>query len=318
MAKCFNKNLPEYQALINEFNNPIVVDSLIAAYQSNKKTEEYPSVEEAIEMRDKRRVAFSLKTREYSEALIGNLVRNKIIHYSEKYGGYYLNNTIEGEYSYNETSLKHHKKRLERYLEKNNIPEDVITLQRTAKSYRVILNSSALSQRDIIQPNKKRADTNTVHVLQHLMRMFPQISWEVMTPKNAEAYYEQLPSYQKSKVPFNKVNSFYVNGRAILIKGRVTNETAIEEVLHPLVDALYMQNPELFNNLLEEAKVNFPVLKQEIDDAYNTKTRKFEQKHRDLELVTQALTRHFANEYENKPTKSFKDRISEFLDWLQV
>jgi len=80
MAKCFNKNLPEYQALINEFNNPIVVDSLIAAYQSNKKTEEYPSVEEAIEMRDKRRVAFSLKTREYSEALIGNLVRNKIIH----------------------------------------------------------------------------------------------------------------------------------------------------------------------------------------------------------------------------------------------
>lgn len=316
MAKCFNKNLPEYQALLSEFENPIVVDSIIAAYQTLKKTDEYPSVDEAKAIRDKRKLSFSLKTREFSEALIANLVRNQIIHYSEKYGGYYVNNTVEGEYVYNEDSLKHHKRRLDRYLEKNNIPDGVVKTERTAKSFRVTLDPSALSQEDIIKPSKKSADRNTVHILQHLVRMLPQISWEVMTVKEAENYYDKLPAYQKSKVPFNKVKSFYVNGRAILIKGRVDNETAIEEVLHPLVDALYMENRPLFDNLLDEAKRTFPVLKQEIDDAYNTKTRKFEEKHRDLELVTQALTRHFANEYENEPTKSFKSRVAEFLEWF--
>ena len=37
---------------------------------------------------------------------------------------------------------------------------------------------------------------------------------------------------------------------------------------------------------------------------------------RALELVTQALSRHFNNEYETKPTKSFLDRIKEFLQWF--
>jgi len=68
--------------------------------------------------------------------------------------------------------------------------------------------------------------------------------------------------------------------------------------------------------LYNEAVANFPELKQEIDEAYNTKYRKFSEKHRQLELVTQALTRYFSNEFENTPTKSFRDKVGEFLNWF--
>jgi uncharacterized protein involved in exopolysaccharide biosynthesis len=75
-------------------------------------------------------------------------------------------------------------------------------------------------------------------------------------------------------------------------------------MLHPFIDAIKVDNPELFNSLLAEAKKNFPELTQEINNAYN-KNRNFTQLERDLEIVTQALTRHFKNEYETKPTNHF-------------
>ena len=38
--------------------------------------------------------------------------------------------------------------------------------------------------------------------------------------------------------------------------------------------------------------------------------------HRDLELVTQSLTRHFALEYETTPSTSFFARVKEFIKWF--
>ena len=86
-------------------------------------------------------------------------------------------------------------------------------------------------------------------------------------------------------------------------------------MLHPFIDAIKVDNPELFNGLLVEAKKNFPELTQQINDAYN-KSRNFTQLERDLEIVTQALTRHFKSEYETNPTQSFLNRIKEALEWF--
>ena len=61
----------------------------------------------------------------------------------------------------------------------------------------------------------------------------------------------------------------------------------------------------MFNGLLTEASINFPEMVQQIKAEYNKDTRNFSDTERDLEIVTQALTRHFNNEYENAPTKSF-------------
>ena len=55
---------------------------------------------------------------------------------------------------------------------------------------------------------------------------------------------------------------------------------------------------------------------QEIEDSYNEE-RSFNDVERDLEIVTQALSRHFNKEYENQPTKRFLDRVKEVLEWFR-
>ena len=57
-----------------------------------------------------------------------------------------------------------------------------------------------------------------------------------------------------------------MDGVAYLIKGRVTDEIAIEEMLHPFIDAIKMDNEELFNSLLDEAVNNFPELTAQIEN----------------------------------------------------
>ena len=158
-------------------------------------------------------------------------------------------------------------------------------------------------------------------MLQHLARLFPETNIVVLNAAEAERAYNSLPAEAKPRgkngktVPFDQVNSFFYDNNAVLIKGRTSNETAIEEILHPFIDAVYEQNNELFMNLLEEARKNFPQLNQQIQNSYTT-ARGFNEADRALELVTQALSRHFNNEYETKPTKSFLDRIKEFLQWF--
>lgn len=316
MSKCYNKNLNEYQNLKQEFKKDIIVDSIISNWQAFNKSEEYPTVEEAKQYVKDAETAFSLKTKDFGEAVLSNLSRNNLISWSNKYQRYFVNNTRENEYVGSEESLKANRKAIYKYLDHNNIPKEAIKLERTNKSFIITVDDTVFTPKDVLPKSRAAASAHTVDVLRHLKRVFPQININIVTVAEAQAFYNSLPSWQKAKVPFDSVKSFFVDGQAILIKGRVTNDTAIEEILHPFVDALYLDNRELFDSLLAEAKNNFPVLAQEIEDAYNTKYRKFTQEQRDLELVTQALTRHFAREYENEPTRSFKSKIKSFLDWF--
>ena len=54
----------------------------------------------------------------------------------------------------------------------------------------------------------------------------------------------------------------------------------------------------LFESLLKESKRNFPVMSQQIEDTYNSK-RRINAEEREMEVVTQALARHFKKEYES-------------------
>ena len=139
-----------------------------------------------------------------------------------------------------------------------------------------------------------------------------------MSETDAKRMYNSLPQFTsefQKPVDFKDVKSFYVDGQAILVEGRVTSETAIEEVLHPFVNALYADKSELFRRLKTESERSFPKLAQEIAGAY-TKTKGFDNIDRDKELVTQAMARHFKREYEQNPTESFRSKIREFMRWL--
>lgn len=108
-------------------------------------------------------------------------------------------------------------------------------------------------------------------------------------------------------------NAKFENGYVYIDPNNVTSDTLVEECLHPFVDALYHENPELFNNLLKEARKEFPKLRAEIAKSYSPK--KFTPEDRYKELVTQALSRHYAEIYRND-IKQESSIWKKALDWI--
>jgi hypothetical protein len=313
MGKCHNKNLTTYKNLKKVFKTDIITNNVINQYQRLSKSDTIPTVVEAQNMIADRKVLFNLKQEEFGVALLNNLRRLNIIH---SFGGrYYINNTDSDTLQPSQTLIDSNVRRLNRYLEINNIPIESVDIVKTKKTFSVSIDPSIFSATDMLESSRAWDKPRARKVVSHLMRMFPGINVKLMSVKDAENLYASIPQWKKAKVPFNKINSFYLDGTAILINGRVTDEIAIEEVLHPFIDAVKLDNENLFNSLLDEAQRNFPEMTQQIKDAYRGK-RRFTEADVQLEIVTQALSRHFNNEYENTPTKSFTDKIKQFLDWF--
>ena len=310
---CFNRNTQEYKELLRNFSSNLEVDGIITRWQTANNTDTYPTLTEAKLFLKNNKIAFSLQQRNFADAILGNLSNKNLI--SKFKGEYYVvKSNAEG---VNKEILQSNLNKIKRYLDINNIPQDAVKFQITTNSVRISINENIFTPKDIIESSRGWDETRSRHIVAHLMRIFPGIKLRLVPVAEAQAYYDGLPAFQKANMPFEKVKSYFdpVAGQVILIKGRVTDETAIEEMLHPFVDALFADNKALFDSLLSEAKKMFPVLSQQIENAYN-KDRGFNQKDRDFELVTQALTRHFKKEYEENPTKTFKERIKEFLQWF--
>lgn len=316
MAKCPNRNTAEYKSLQEVYKSEIQTDNIINKWQDLNNTDVFPSVAQAKEFVKNNKAAFSLKQKEFSENLLANLVEKRILH---SYQGFYLvNNSNPATFKYDEEFLQANLKRLTRYLEINNIPLNSVTITRTPKSYKVQVINNIFTPKDLLEKSRSWDTPRARAVVSHLRRLFPQVGVKLMTEAEAEAIWNdenKVPKWAKTDVSFDQVNSFFYEGLAVLIKGRVTDETAIEEILHPFVDAIKADNPELFEGLLKEAKKNFPEMNQAINAAYSD-SKGFTPLDRNLEMVTQALSRHFNNEYEKTPTRSFLTKIKEVLDWF--
>lgn len=313
MGKCHNKNLIEYKALKQVYKTDIITNNVINQYQGLVNNDNIPTILQAKNMLADKKTLYNIKQREFGTAILNNLRRLKIIHSFE--GTYYINNTDQETLQPSKSLVESNVRRLNKYLEVNNIPSETVNVSATKKTYAVSINSDMFSAKDMLESSRSWDMPRSRKVIMHLMKMFPGINVRLESVKDAQELYDSLPQWKKSKVSFSEINSFYVNGTAVLIKGRVTDETAIEEVLHPFIDAVKVDNEVLFNSLLAEAKKNFPEMTQQIQDAYNNK-RRFTEEDVQLEIVTQALSRHFNNEYESTPTKSFMDKVLEFLEWF--
>ena len=312
---CFNRNTQEYKDLLGAFSSNMQVDGIITAWQKVNNSDAFPSVNQATQFLKDKKTAFNLKQKEFADVVLANLSRRNII--SKYEGVYYVNNSDKETQSYNPVVLQSNVNKVKRFLDINNIPLDAVQLTPTRRSVKVTVNENMFTPKDLLESSRSWDKNRSRHVVVHLMRMFPGIKVALTSVSKAKAYYDSLPKWQRSKVPFSQVKSYFdpVANQVVLIEGRVTDETAIEEMLHPFTDALFVDNPALFNALLNEAKKMFPVLKQQIDEAYTNK-RGFDQRYRDLELVTQALTRHFKKEYEENPTKTFLERVKDFFKWF--
>ena len=91
MAKCPNKNTVKYKALLKVYKTDVVTTNVIQSWQQATGSEAIPTVTEAATYANEKKALHSLKQREFGEALLNNLARERIIHSFQ--GAYYINNT---------------------------------------------------------------------------------------------------------------------------------------------------------------------------------------------------------------------------------
>jgi len=316
MAKCPNRNTAEYKALQAEFGTNIKTDNIINVYQEINNTEDIPTVAQAKTYLKDQKAALSAKKLDFREALEKNIIGTRR---ASRYNDViYVNNTAKGTRISNKKIAQNNIQRIQAFLDQNNIsygPRQMVEFVETDNTYKIVINEDLFTMRDVIPEAREDAKGPVRAILNHLNRMFPQVTINNVTRVEAEKIYNSLPADQRAKIPFSEVKSFYANGQAYIIGQRINGDVAIEEVLHPFTDAMYKENRALFDGLLREAKETFGELRQQINQAYSN-DRGFNQMHRDLELVTQALTRHFRQEYETQPTKGFLQKVKEFLEWF--
>lgn len=313
---CYNRDTAEYKALQKKFKNNILIDILIEKWQDSNNSDQIPNANQLKNVVDDSKVNYSLKTRKYKDAIMANLSRKKLI--SKYYDKYYVNTVskdskdkTKGDFR----TLKNNLSLATSWLTLWGVPQESIITRKTKNSYEIDVDDNLFTPNDILTKSQAKNATHAARVLEHLNRMFPQVSYDVVSVKEAKDYYDQLPKWRKSTVPFKEIKSYVVDNKAKIIEGRVDIDTAIEEILHPFVDAIQKENSQLYDSLLSEAEKTFPKLKQEIDDSY-TDIRRFNNNDRNQELVTQALARTFSREFEDQPTISWKDKVREVIKFL--
>lgn len=150
---------------------------------------------------------------------------------------------------------------------------------------------------DRLQSDKGGTTESARQVLTFLQERFPSLKFEIIPPSD--------------KIPENQ--NAWVDGDTIyLVEGRFTDEIAIEEALHPFVATIFNDNPQLFKELFDEAKAAYPKLWGQILNTYIQEG--ITDSTRQMELVTQALSREFNKEHKaNKPIP-YREFAKKFLD----
>ena len=337
--------------LQEKYKLPALVDSIIEGYQNQNNVEVYPSIEQAEDYLENKRVLFSLKKKKYVDAIYSNLRRQKVIRRIGNSNQWTVNNTDKSQkleyvgnqqYSFRgkkEIAVKHQNKIL-RLLKAWGINPAIARFRETPATFIFTIDSSNIKNKDIITEgmlSRSKDKTYINSVIDFLSKKLPQVEVNYVTQKQAKDYYDNLDANQRpdanpeytgqntvknKKVQWKDVRSFYdpVSGRINLIKKKVTDSAAVEELLHPLVMAFRQENPKLYKNLLEEAKKTFPILWEQIKAGYHS-DQGFTEQDQNYELVTQALERHFSKQYEEieQPGKSRKrwDELGmKFMKWF--
>ena len=176
---------------------------------------------------------------------------------------------------------------------------------------KISLNLSEKSKELKSLPNNQWFNRTIQPIINRFSKMFPNIRSVVISEK-------EIPSEVKSIVEGldKQINSFFHKGQVYIIKERVTKDIAIEEFLHPFINALEQDNPELYKSLLLEAKKLFPELKEEIFNKYGKVYNSIFDLNR--EFLTQALTKKVSEQTPEQENffQKFKKWIIDILDRL--
>ena len=313
MATCFNKNLPEFKALKKIYKYDSNVNLIIEEYQKQNNTDAYPTPLQASKMLKKQRTIINKEAENKVESIFRNL---KAKNFVTKIGGRWTAQRSSPQQPYRVGTNDIEKFNIDKvkdYLYANGIDPNMLGIYQYGKKKALILPSNAV--KDMIPVSS--SSTHSATIISHLMNVFPQLDVKVVDEKEAEAIYNKIADRRVFSTKFKQVRSFYHKGSVYLINGKFNNEIAIEELIHPLVDALYIDNKPQFDSLLSEARQLFPGLAQQIENSYSN-ARNFDKKDREIELVAQAIARHTNKQYEDEGgnIKTFAEKFADFIKWF--
>ena len=242
-----------------------------------------------------------LRKESQKDALLRTLDREGLIHRHNTGEDYAL--TLNSEVSYEsqedldlsknrETLISEAYQKVQNRLERLGFPVDTITITPTKAggAAMVVVNEEVLSQiQDAVALGAKVEDTKVIHDLADFLgRTFGVEFGGIISAKKAN----ELTGNANP-------NAFIQGNKVYVVANRVSVDTIAEEFLHPFVNTLYKEEPETFNSLFEEASKLFPELKTRILSSYRgRKNLKFTSEDLKQELVAQALSRHFREEWE--------------------
>ncbi len=110
----------------------------------------------------------------------------------------------------------------------------------------------------------------------------------------------------------------FISGKYVVLDmSRVNIEVIAEEFFHPFVECFAIQQPDVYNQLLKQAKEEFPELDKAIQDTY--KRLYYKKEDFEKELVTQALSRYFSAQLNGDVNKHNRldEVINKFITYLK-
>jgi hypothetical protein len=312
MNVCHNPNTPEFRSLLAIYKSPDVVQVLINLYNEDIDSTDIviPTTLQVADMLLKQKKVFNTQKKDFAEKIMLNL---QSLGYVTKVKGEWIIKKNLDDLGGNTTDDSIVQNAITSYLNVLGFPTNMVSFTASDTLTKVKVNPGSLT---IDQITPKETSKYTIGIINHLAAVFPQIKIKVVSADEAEVIYNKAADLAKLNVDFNNVKSFYSKGTAYLIAGRFDNNTAIEEIMHPFVDALYADNSDLFNGLLEDAKKSYPKLVEQVNSAYNAKSN-FDLKTRSLEIVTKALSNHINKQYElGAPIDTFTNKVNQFFKWF--
>lgn len=288
MSFCPNKSSKEYKALVSQFGE---AGAYSAWFQANKVllSEEnsnvepnIPSVEQASQLLAGR--MFNVQNKEFNsfEAELAD-INKKYPNFNQPYDVLKkIAKAINSTYKYLKASIVQS--------EVGDLTDHTIRIEKVIQGS--IINGEVLSK---------------------LQKLFPKTKLQGISSATAINMVGDLA---------RKSPTFILNDTVYVIEDRVTDETLIEEFLHPFIQYIYSNNKELFDNLYEDAKNDKALLKS-IAQRYTNFTVADKKK----EMVTQKLAELLhRNYFTSKPNtiegitvqmkKLFGELVKFFQKWL--
>jgi tRNA G26 N,N-dimethylase Trm1 len=226
-----------------------------------------------------------------------------------------LTHAVEGLYDEGLSAVEVNRLRVQKVLKWFGLPEGFVSFKKEKEGVAVSFSQPSV-QTATLETEPK---TNTQTLVDFLRDRFPQLNMQYISVREAKALFQEreqkMEGSDRGKLDFDQVNSFTHKGTVYLIEGRVTDQVAAEEALHPFVYTISKNNAPLFAKLLEAAKKDFPGVHMEVQRAYTDKAG-FTEEDRNLELVTQALGRTFKKEYETQAPQSVLKLLRDVLKWF--